>query len=76
MVGEKRRFESFCRFADTYGRPSAISLFIRRSEVNKRLYMDEETLEKTDGFDRLRNDIQSVYGLLHKESALNSVRCK
>ena len=43
-------------------------------EVNKRLYMDEETLAKTDGFDRLRDDIQSVYGLLHKDSPLNSVR--
>lgn len=33
-------------------------------EVNKRLYMNEETLEKTEGFARLQEDIQSVYGLL------------
>jgi N-formylglutamate amidohydrolase len=35
-------------------------------EVNKRLYMNEQTLEKTYGFDRLKADIQSLYGkLLH-----------
>jgi N-formylglutamate amidohydrolase len=30
-------------------------------EVNKRLYMNEQTLEKTDGFDKLRHDIQALY---------------
>ena len=35
-------------------------------EVNKRLYMDEESLEKTSGFHRLRKDIQDVYGLFGK----------
>ena len=30
-------------------------------EVNKRLYMDEQTLEKTEGFERLKQDIQSLY---------------
>ena len=35
-------------------------------EVNKRLYMNEETLEKTDGFMRLRDDIQSLYKILLK----------
>jgi N-formylglutamate amidohydrolase len=35
-------------------------------EVNKRLYMNEETLEKTDGFMRLREDIQSLYKILLK----------
>jgi len=30
-------------------------------EVNKKLYMSEETLEKTDGFLRLHNDIQELY---------------
>lgn len=35
-------------------------------EVNKCLYMDELTLEKTDGFDQLKADIQSLYDkLLH-----------
>ena len=43
-------------------------------DLNKRLYMNEETLEKTDGFDKLKDDIQSVYGLLHNESGLDSVR--
>lgn len=33
-------------------------------EVNKRLYMDEATLEKNDGFDQLKVDIQSLYGTL------------
>ena len=33
-------------------------------EVNKRLYMDESTLEKTDGFNRLKRDIQSLYETL------------
>jgi len=35
-------------------------------EVNKRLYMDEHTLEKTEGFERLKQDIQSLYGTLLK----------
>ena len=35
-------------------------------EVNKRLYMNEETLEKTDGFDSLKHDIQSLYPILLK----------
>ncbi len=30
-------------------------------EVNKCLYMNEQTLEKTDGFDQLKADIQSLY---------------
>ena len=33
-------------------------------EVNKRLYMDEQTLEKTEGFVKLRQDIQSLYHIL------------
>jgi N-formylglutamate amidohydrolase len=35
-------------------------------EVNKRLYMNEETLEKTDGFNGLKDDIQSLYKILLK----------
>ena len=30
-------------------------------EVSKRTYMDEQTLQKTGGFDRLKNTIDSVY---------------
>ncbi len=33
-------------------------------EVNKRLYMNEYTLEKTKGFDKLSDDIQSLYGMI------------
>ena len=33
-------------------------------EVNKCLYMNEQTLEKTDGFDQLKADIQSLYDKL------------
>ena len=33
-------------------------------DVNKRLYMDEDTLEKTAGFDKLKRDIQAVYEIL------------
>lgn len=33
-------------------------------EVNKRLYMDEHTLEKTEGFEKLTRVIQSLYALL------------
>ena len=36
-------------------------------EVNKRLYMNEQTLEKTDGFDQLKTDIQSLYDTLLQE---------
>ncbi len=35
-------------------------------EVNKRLYMDEKTLNKTDGFVKLKSSIQSLYRLLLK----------
>ena len=38
-------------------------------EVNKRLYMNEQTLEKTDGFDRLKADIQSLYDKLLQQGA-------
>ncbi len=33
-------------------------------EVNKRLYMDEDTLAKSDGYCRLRQDIQEMYDML------------
>ena len=35
-------------------------------EINKRLYMDEHTLEKTEGFEKLARIIQSLYALLLK----------
>lgn len=37
-------------------------------EVNKRLYMDEHTLEKTDGFYRLKDDIQALYEMLPRDN--------
>ena len=30
-------------------------------EVNKKLYMNEQTLEKAEGFERLKQDIQALY---------------
>ncbi len=37
-------------------------------EVNKRLYMDERTLEKTEGFEKLKNEIQELYShFIHPE---------
>ena len=33
-------------------------------EVNKRLYMNEQTLEKSDSFYKLKHDIQSLYDVL------------
>lgn len=35
-------------------------------EVNKRLYMDELTLEKTKGFNKLQQEIRLLYGILLK----------
>lgn len=35
-------------------------------EVSKRLYMDEETLEKTEDFAQLQSDLQALYPLLLK----------
>ena len=35
-------------------------------EVNKRLYMDELTMEKTEGFYKLRQEIRALYDLLIK----------
>lgn len=37
-------------------------------EVNKRLYMNEQTLKKTEGFDQLKADIQSLYDKLLQRS--------
>ena len=36
-------------------------------EVNKRLYMNETTLEKTEGFNKLKSDILSLYETLLRE---------
>lgn len=36
-------------------------------EINKRVYMDEHTLEKTEGFERLKHDIHSLYMILLKD---------
>ena len=36
-------------------------------EVNKRLYMDENTLEKSEGFEKPKQDIQSLYEVLLKD---------
>ena len=33
-------------------------------EVNKRLYMDEDTPEKASGFDKVKKDIQVGYEIL------------
>lgn len=33
-------------------------------EVNKRLYMDEYVLEKTEGFEKLKQEIQGLYSIL------------
>lgn len=33
-------------------------------EVNKRLYMDELPLEKTEGFNKLQQEIRLLYGIL------------
>ena len=35
-------------------------------EVNKRLYMNEYTLEKTEGFEKLNQEIQGLYSILIK----------
>ena len=35
-------------------------------EVNKRLYMDELTLEKTEGFNKLQQEIRLLYSILLK----------
>ena len=40
-------------------------------EVNKRLYMNEQTLEKTDGFYQLKADIQSLYDIILQDVKIN-----
>ena len=35
-------------------------------EVNKRLYMNEFTLEKTEGFYKLQQEIRALYNILLK----------
>jgi N-formylglutamate amidohydrolase len=36
-------------------------------EVNKRCYMNEQTLEKTEGFARLRQAIEGLYSRILKD---------
>lgn len=49
-------------------------------EVNKRLYMDELTLEKTEGFNKLQQEIRLLYGILIKAIeeiyVTNKKKCK
>jgi len=46
-----------------YGTP-ATGRHALQIEINRRLYMDERKLEKTEGFDRLRRDLTALFALL------------
>ena len=50
-----------------YGRP-ARGLHALQIEVNRALYMDEQTLEPHDGFERLRSDLSCLINELMKRS--------
>ena len=46
----------------TFSVPVAYHSFM--IEVNKKLYMNEQTMEKTEGFAKLKMEIQNLYSLL------------
>lgn len=49
---------------ENYGRPGR-GLHAMQIEINRALYMNEETVEKTDGFEKLRADLSSLIADLH-----------
>ena len=51
-------------YADPAGRRMSLQV-----EVNKRLYMDERTLQKTPGFDRLQRDLAALVDLVLEHAA-------
>lgn len=74
----KKVIENIARFFESYGYKVGINEPFSNSktfpvpvtyhsvmiEINKRLYMNEETLEKSNGFCRLKKDLESLYKLL------------
>ena len=52
-----------------YGRPSR-GLHALQIEINRALYMDEQSLELHDGFERLRSDISCLIGELIRSSGI------
>jgi len=53
-------------FANSKTVPVPVEYHSLMIEVNKSLYMNEETLEKTEGFVKLQKDIQEMYTLILK----------
>jgi len=51
-----------------YGKPQA-GQHALQLEINRRLYMNEQTLEKTDGFARLQKDMAQFFKLITEELA-------
>ena len=54
-------------FSNSKTFPGATGYHSFMIEINKRCYMNEETLEKTEGFSGLRKDILELYNLLLKD---------
>jgi len=55
-----------------YGRPSR-GLHALQIEINRALYMDEQTLDLHDGFERLRSDISCLIGELIRASGITPI---
>lgn len=53
-------------FSNSKTFPSPVAYHSVMIEVNKRLYMDEHTFEKTKRFDKLKQDIKTLYDILLK----------
>ena len=51
-------------FSNSKTFPVPIEYHTMMIEVNKRLYMNEDTIEKTIGFSKVQQDIQSLYSVL------------
>jgi len=49
-----------------YGRPG-LGLHAVQIEINRSLYLNEETFQKTEGFPRLQEDLRAVIGRLARE---------
>jgi len=62
------------RVDQSFGGPIALKGYVGESvkiEVNKRCYMDEATIEKSDGFEKLRRTLKNLYRVLLGREEIN-----
>lgn len=75
VIGSVRYYFEKCGYRVGDNKPFSNSMTVQTPkryhslmiEINKRLYMNEETLEKTENFTALQNEINGLYDLLLRE---------